>query len=120
MSLDPTSEKAARIAKALNGLGHIAMGQSLEEVRRSAGDAKLREGFHEDATIVFDMVEREDRVKSTVISNPAECMAALSRFRDLVKSVDFDDVASMSNLKAYARKALEAFFGEALPETIPE
>ena len=117
MSLDPTSEKAARVATALNGLGHIAMGQPLEEARRSVGDAKLREGFHEDATIVFDMVEREERIKSTVIPHPAECRAALSRFRDMVRSIDFDDVASMSILKAHARKALEAFFGQALPET---
>ena len=120
MSLDPTSEKAARIAKALNGLGHIAMGQPLEEARRSVGDTKLREGFHEDATIVFDMVEREERIKSTVVSNPAECMAALSQFRDLVQSIDFDDVASMGILKVHARKALEAFLGQTLPETLPE
>jgi len=120
MSLDPTSEKAARIAKALNGLGHIAMGQPLEEARRSVGDATLREGFHEDATVVFDMVEREERINSAVVPNPAECKAALSRFRDLVQSIDFDDVASMSTLRAHARKALEAFFGETLPETLPE
>ena len=119
MSLDPTSEKAARIAKALNGLGHIALGQPLEEARRSEGDAKPREGFHEDATVVFDMVDREERIKSAVIPNPAECKAALSRFRDLVRSIDFDDVTSMRTLKAHALKALEAFFGEPLPETLP-
>jgi hypothetical protein len=120
MSSGPINEKAARIATALNGLGHIAMGQPLEETRRSVGDAKLREGFHEDATLVFDMVEREERVKSMVIPNPAECMAALSRFREMVQSIDFDDAASMSVLKTYARKALEAFFGATLPEKLPE
>lgn len=115
MSSTP-EEKAARIAAALNGLGHIAMGQPLEEVRRSVGDAKLREGFHEDATVVFDLVAYEERVKSTAISNPAECKAALSRFREMVQSIDFDDAASMASLKAYARRALEAFLGESLPE----
>ncbi|MFL5354999.1 hypothetical protein [Archangium sp.] len=96
------------------------MGQSLEWARSTKGDAKLREEFHEDATIVFDLVDREERVKSTVIPHPAECMAALSRFRDMVRSIDFDDAASMASLKAYARQALEAFMGQTLPEKFPE
>jgi superfamily I DNA/RNA helicase len=59
MPLDPASEKAARIANALNGLGHI-------------------------------------------------------------KTIDFDDAASMARLKEHARQALEAFIGETLPEKLPE
>ncbi|QRK09135.1 hypothetical protein JQX13_02960 [Archangium violaceum] len=109
-------EKAARIAAALNGLGHIAMGHPLEWAHRFKGDAKPREEFHEDATIVFDMVSREESVKSKVIPNPAECKAALSRFQDMVRSIDFDDAASMLSLKEYARQALEAFLGEPFPE----
>jgi hypothetical protein len=120
MSLDPTSEKAARTALAINRLGHVAMGQPLDEARRAMGDSKLRDAFHEDATAIFDMVDREERIQSTVIPKPAECKAALSQFRELVRSIDFDDVASMGILKAHARKALEAFFGQTLPETLPE
>jgi hypothetical protein len=115
MSSTP-EQKAARLATALNSLGHIAMGHSLEEARRSKGDAKLREEFHEDANLVFEMVVYEERVNSTVIPYPAACKAALSRFRDLVQSVDFDDAASVASLKACARQALEAFLGEPLPE----
>ncbi|HEX5746260.1 MAG TPA: hypothetical protein VFZ09_08445 [Archangium sp.] len=118
--MDPTSQKAARLATALNGLGHIAMGQSLDEIRRSEGDAKLRRLFHEDATLVLDLVEREARVQSKVVPNPEECIAALSRFRDMVQSVDFDDAVSMGALKDHARKALEAFMGAPLPEKLPE
>jgi hypothetical protein len=38
----------------------------------------------------------------------------------MVQSIDFDDAGSMARLKAYARQALEAFIGEALPETLPQ
>ncbi|MFY0567344.1 hypothetical protein ACN28E_26440 [Archangium lansingense] len=110
-----SEEKAARTAAALNGLGHIAMGYSLEEVRRAKGDEKLRKEFHEDATIILDLVAHEAKRKSPAIRHPAECEAALSQFRDLVQSIDFDDVASMTDLKTYARHALEAF-GVPLPE----
>ncbi|WP_309896570.1 hypothetical protein [Archangium sp.] len=120
MSLDPVSEKAARIAAALNGLGHIAFGHPLEWVRDSKGDAKVREQFYQDATIVLDLVESDAGNQSPATRRPAECKAALSRFRDMVKSVDFDDAGSMATLKGYARQALEAFIGETLPETLPE
>ncbi|HYO59124.1 hypothetical protein [Archangium sp.] len=120
MPSDPVSEKAARIASALNGLGHIAFGHPLEWARSSKGDANLRERFHEDATIVLDLVESEAGRKSPATRRPAECKAALSQFRDMVQSIDFDDAASMATLKAYARQALEAFIGETLPETLPE
>jgi hypothetical protein len=116
----PPEEKAARIAGALNNLGHIAMGQSLEWARSSNGDAKLREQLHEDATIVLDLVESEANRKSPATRRPAECKAALSHYRDMVQSIDFDDAASMTSLKEYARQALEAFIGEALPESLPE
>jgi hypothetical protein len=104
-----SEQDAVRIATAINGLGHIAMAQSLEEIRRSKGDAKLREELQKDAALVLDVVAHEDGLKATVIRRPAECMAALSRFRDLVESIDFDDAASMANLKAYARQALDSF-----------
>jgi len=120
MSSDPTNEKAARIASALNGLGHIAYGHPLESARRSMGDAKLREGFHEDATVVLDLVETDAGSQSPATRRPEECRASLSRFRDMVQSVDFDDPASMATLKECARQALEAFIGEPLPETLPE
>jgi hypothetical protein len=120
MSSDPINEKAARIASALNGLGHIAYGQPLDWARNAKGDAKTREQFHEDATIVLDLVESDASSQSTATRRPAECKAALSRFRDMVQSVDFDDPASMAALKQYARQALEAFIGETLPETLPE
>jgi hypothetical protein len=120
MSSTPPEEKAARIAGALNGLGHIAMGQSLEWARNSSGDAKLREKLHEDATIVLDLVEKDANSKSPATRRPAECKAALSRYLGMVQSVDFDDAASMATLKDYARQALEAFIGETLPETLPE
>ena len=120
MSSDPISEKAARIAGALNGLGHIAFGHPLEGARSSKGDAKLREEFHEDATLVLELVESEAGHKSPATRRPAECKAALSHFRDMVQSIDFDDAASVATLKAYARQALEAFIGETLPETLPE
>ncbi|HZH14433.1 MAG TPA: hypothetical protein VE057_08760 [Archangium sp.] len=110
-----SDQDAARIAAALNGLGHIAMGHSLEEVRRSKGDATLREEFHEDANIVLALVAHEAKRKSPAIRRPAECEAALSRFRDMVQSIDFDDAASMTNLKTYARQFLETF-GVPLPE----
>ncbi len=120
MSSDPISEKAARIASALNGLGHIAFGHPLEWARSSKGDAKLREQFHENATIILDLVESDTDSESPATRRPAECKAALSRFRDMMQSVDFDDAASMATLKAYARQALEAFIGETLPETLPK
>ncbi|HYO73083.1 MAG TPA: hypothetical protein VEU33_44175 [Archangium sp.] len=120
MSSDPINEKAARIASALNGLGHIAYGQPLESARKSKGDAKLREGFHEDATVVLDLIESDAGNQSPATRRPAECKAALSRFRDMVQSIDFDDADSMAALKASARQALEAFIGETLPETLPE
>jgi hypothetical protein len=120
MSLDPVSEKAARIASALNGLGHIAFGHPLEWARSSKGDAKLREQFHDHATIVLDLVESDAVGESPATRRPAECKAALSQFRAMVQSVDFDDAESMATLKAYARQALEAFLGETLPETLPE
>jgi hypothetical protein len=120
MSLDPTSAKAARIFTAINRLGHIAMGQPLEEARRAMGDAKLRDTFHEDATIVFDTVEREERIKSEVFSNRVECMAALSQFKDVVQFIDFDDAASVAILKEHAQRALEGILGQPLPETPPE
>ncbi|EPX62666.1 hypothetical protein D187_008854 [Cystobacter fuscus DSM 2262] len=44
----------------------------------------------------------------------------LSLFRDMAKTIDFDDAASMARLKEYARQALEAFIGETLPEKLPE
>jgi hypothetical protein len=72
MSSDPVSEKAARIASALNGLGHIAFGHPLEWARNSKGDAKLREEFHEDATIVLELVEIEAGRKSKAVRSPAE------------------------------------------------
>ncbi|MCY1078418.1 hypothetical protein [Archangium lansingense] len=97
------------MAAALNGLGHIAMGHSLEEVRRAKGDEKLRKELHEDATIILDLVAHEAKRKLPAIRHPVECEAALSQFRDLVQSIDFDDVASMTDLKTCARHALEAF-----------
>lgn len=120
MSSTSPEEKAARIAGAINGLGHIAMGQSLEWARGSSGDAKLREQLHEDATIVLDLVESEARRKAPAVRRPEECKAALSAYREMVRSVDFDDAASMAILKAHARKALEAFLGETLPEKFPD
>lgn len=120
MTSAPPEERAARIAEALNGLGHIAFGHPLEWARSSKGDAKLRDQFHEDATIVLELVEHDAKHQSPATRRPAECKAALSRFRDLVQSVDFDDAASMASLKAHARQALEAFMGETLPEALSE
>ncbi|OJH40965.1 hypothetical protein [Cystobacter ferrugineus] len=120
MHLDPASEKAARIANALNGLGHIAFEHPLEWARSTKGDAKVREEFHEDATLVLELVESDAGRKSPATRRPAECKAALSRFRDLVQTIDFDDAASMARLKEHARQALEAFMGETLPEKLPE
>jgi len=96
------------------------MGHPLESVRSSNGDAKLREQLHEDAAIVLELVEHETTRKSPATRRPAECKAALSQYRDMVKSIDFDDAASMASLKAHARQALEAFIGETLHETLPE
>ncbi|HEX8433475.1 hypothetical protein [Archangium sp.] len=110
-----SEQDAARIAAALNGLGHIAMGHSLEEIRRSKGDTKLREDFHEDATVVLELVAHESKRKSPAIRCPEECEAALSRFRDMVRAIDFDDAVSMASLKTYARQVLAAF-GVPLPE----
>ncbi|ATB41638.1 hypothetical protein CYFUS_007106 [Cystobacter fuscus] len=120
MPLDPASEKAARIANALNGLGHIALGHPLEWARGTQGDAKAREAFHEDATLVLELVESDAGRKSPATRRPAECKAALSRFRDMVETIDFDDAPSMAHLKEYARQALEAFMGETLPERLPD
>jgi hypothetical protein len=120
MQLDPVSEKAARIANALNGLGHIAFGHPLEWARSTKGDAKVREEFHEDATVVLELVEYDSTRGSPATPRPAECKAALSRFRDMIQTIDFDDAESMAHLKEYARQALEAFIGETLPETLPE
>lgn len=119
MSSNSPEEKAARIAGALNGLGHIAMGQPLEWARGSEGDAKLRKELHEDASIVLDLVEQDASRHSPATRRPAECKAALLRYRDMVQAIDFDDAASMARLKEHARQALEAFMGETLPETWP-
>jgi hypothetical protein len=106
--------EAIRISSALNDLGHIATGQALEEVRRSSGDAKLRETLQESATLLFDMVVREERNNPQVVPRSAEARTALSQVRDLANSVDWDDPESMRRLKAYARQALEAL-GFGLP-----
>ncbi|MDY7231120.1 hypothetical protein [Hyalangium rubrum] len=110
-----SENEAVRIGNALNGLGHLATGQSLEEIRRSSGDARLRALVHESATLLFEMVGREERTNPKVVPRSQEAMTALSHVRDLVRSVDWDDAESTSRLRQYARQALEAL-GFGLPE----
>jgi hypothetical protein len=110
-----SEEQAVRIANAVNQLGHIALGHSLDEARRSTGDAKLRASFHDAATIVLDLVTREEKSNPEVVPRSAEVKAALTQFLGLVQSIDWDDAESMARLKSHARQALEAFIRAELP-----
>ena len=111
---DAQMNETERIARALNDLGHVALGHSSEEARRALGDEKLREQFQESAALLLDMVAREQRVNPTVVPRSTEVKAALTQFRDLVQDIDWDDVENMARLKTYAQKALEAL-GFGLP-----
>jgi hypothetical protein len=111
-----SSEKElVRIGNALNDLGHLAAGHSLEEIRRSSGDAKLRETIQESATLLLDMVVREEKHNPRVVPRSVDAKTALAQVRDLVQSIDWDDAEGMQRLKACARQALEAL-GFGLPD----
>jgi hypothetical protein len=99
---------AAQIGNALNDLGHVATGQSLDEVRRSRGDAGLRETLRESATLLLGMVAREERNNPRVVPRSTDAKAALVQVRDLAQSVDWDDAQSVLRLAKYARQSLEA------------
>lgn len=104
-----------RIGNALNDLGLIATGKALQEMRGFNGDTRLREILEESATLLFDMVAREERANPTVVPRSAEIKAALSQFRDLVRSIDWEDEGSLSRLKTCARQAIESL-GFGLPD----
>jgi hypothetical protein len=106
---------AARIGNALNDLGHVATGQSLDEVRRSRGDASLREILRESATLLLDMVTREERNNPQVVPRSVDAKVALVQVRELAQSVDWNDATSVGRLAAYARQSLEAL-GFGLPD----
>ncbi|MBN1205293.1 MAG: hypothetical protein JXB05_10245 [Myxococcaceae bacterium] len=106
--MSPPPEEVVRIGDALNDLGHLAAGHPLKEMRRSSGDVKLRELIQESATILLDMVVREEKHNPKVVPRSADARAALSQLRDLVRSIDWDDAEGMQGLKACARQALEA------------
>jgi hypothetical protein len=106
--MSPPPDEVVRIGNALNDLGHLAAGHTLEEIRRSSGDVKLRELLQESATILLDMVVREEKHNPTVVPRSADAKAALSQVRDLVHFIDWDDEGGMRRLKACARQALEA------------
>jgi hypothetical protein len=96
------------MGKALNDLGHLAAGHPLEEIRRASGDVRLRELMEESATILLDMVVREEKHNPRVVPRSADAKAALSQVRDLVLSIDWDDVEGMRRLRGCARQALES------------
>ncbi|WP_224363706.1 hypothetical protein [Hyalangium versicolor] len=104
----PPENDAIRIGNALSTLGHLAASHPLEEIRRSSGDAKLREIIQEAAVLLLDMVVHEEMHNPKVVPLAVEAKAALSQVRDLVQSVDWDDVERVQRLKAYACQALEA------------
>ncbi|HZH75632.1 MAG TPA: hypothetical protein VEY88_06335 [Archangium sp.] len=110
-----TQEQAVRIANAVNELGHIALGHSLDDARRSTGDAALRESFHAAATLVLELVMREEKSNPEVVPRSGEVKAALSPFLALVQSIDWDDAEGLARLRTYARQALEAFIRAELP-----
>jgi hypothetical protein len=114
--MSSSSERdAVRIGNALNDLGLIATGKALQEMRGFNGDTRLREILEESASIIFDMVAREEVSNPTVVPRSAEIKAALSRFRDLVRSIDWDDAECLSRLRTCARQALESL-GFGLPD----
>src|SRR5262245_53344659 len=113
--MSPPPEEVVRIGNALNDLGHLAAGHSLEEIRHSNSDAKLRGLIQESATILLDMVVREEKHNSTVVPRSADAKAALAQVRDLVHSINWDDVEGMRKLQTCARQALEAL-GFGLPD----
>ena len=60
-------------------------------------------------------VAREEVSNPTVVPRSAEIKAALSRFRDLVRSIDWDDAECLSRLRTCARQAVESL-GFGLPD----
>jgi hypothetical protein len=108
-------EEVVRIGNALNELGHLAAGHPLEEIRRSRGDVELRRLIEESATILLDMVLREEKHNPAVVPRSADAKAALSQVRDLVHSLNWEDAEGMRRLRDCARQALEAL-GFGLPD----
>jgi hypothetical protein len=104
----PPEEEAVRIGSALNALGHLAAGHPLLEFRRSHGDARLREIIYESATILLDLVVREEKHNPEVVPRSVDAKAAFSQVRDLVQSIDWDDTEVLRTIKAHARQGLEA------------
>lgn len=105
----PGEKEALRIGNALNSLGHLAAGHPLEEFRRTHGTARLQEVALESATLLMELVVREEEYNPEVVPRSADAKAALSELIALVQSVDWDDAESMGKIKGCARRALEAF-----------
>lgn len=61
------------------------------------------------------MVEREERYNPAVVPRAAEAKASLSKVRDWVQSINWDDSEKMKALRTCAREALEAL-GFGLPD----
>ncbi|WP_257448790.1 hypothetical protein [Archangium lipolyticum] len=103
------AEQAARLANALNDLGHLALGHPMEESRRSKGDAPLRDGYLESVIDCMEMVERTLKgPQPGAFPNPTRALEALTRMRDVLPSLDWDDAAGVDRLREDARQALEA------------
>jgi hypothetical protein len=106
--MSPPPEEVVRIGNALNDLGHLAAGHPLEEIRRFSGGVQLRGLIQESATILLDMVVREEKHNPQVVPHAVEAKAALVQVRDMVHSINWDDAEGMQRLRVYARQALEA------------
>ncbi|QRN99416.1 hypothetical protein JRI60_10520 [Archangium violaceum] len=103
------AEQAARLANALNDLGHLALDHPMEDSRRSKGDAKLRDEYLESVTECMEMVNRTLRgPQPGAFPNPARALDALTRMKNVLPSVDWDDAVSLGRLREDARQALEA------------
>lgn len=109
-------DEAKQVATALNELGHLAVGDSLEEARRSLGDAKLEDMLQESVTVCLELVLRTEKGPNPeAFPRSADAKAALSQLRDMLPALDWNDPASVAKLKVCARQALEAL-GFQLPE----
>jgi hypothetical protein len=103
------AEQAARLANALNDLGHLALDHPMEEPRRSKGDAKLRDEYLESVLACMEMVERaRSGLQPGAFPNPTGALEALTRMKNVLPSLDWDDAVGLGRLREDARRALEA------------
>ena len=110
------AEIASEVARAFNELGHIACGHPLDEARHDQGDARLKETLGESARLCLDFIQSvEQGSNPATFPRPVEARAALSRFQDLLSTLELDDTQALGELRACAHQVFDSL-GIPLPE----